>query len=239
MDEVLTCYPGLSKKVVEQEDEDGVGDTSAADVTEPSDAGKFAGKVIKSLAFRGYLDDKQGCAKWGPSHQSSVLVEREEYIRLWELIRKNPYRFISIRGSKGIGKSVFIFWLVYRIMKEASEEKKGPHPTFLLIRSSGSGKVYHFLSVEDGVAVTRSVAPGSVCADYVLSDVEYDPAALWNLNVMSYGSRTSLKPFINEVEGVGQVIVLLQMYFVPFFYWLFPQITDFSRLLPGNIFRPG
>ncbi len=222
MVEVYDTFPGLS---LDREPTD-------VDTEEP------LGKEVKKLAFEGYLDDMEGCAKWGPSYGSSVLVEREEYIRLWDLLCAKSYRYILIRGSKGIGKSVFIYWLIYRIMKEADKDGKGPYPTFLLIRSGGLGKVYHFLCVEDGVAVTKRVGPDAERADYVLSDVEYDAAVMcskWNLNVISYGSQANLKAFINELEGVGQVSVLIYT-FLSCTMW--PLVLLICPLLP-LFFRPG
>lgn len=103
-----------------------------------------------------------------------------------------------LRGTKGIGKSVFTYWLIYKIVEEARAKNSAVLPTFLLISAGGNNtKLYELLSLIDGTPVVQRVLCDTY-ADYVLSDIEYDPAAItghWNLNVVSFGAKKKPKVF--------------------------------------------
>jgi hypothetical protein len=79
--------------------------------------GAESGKTIKTIEFLG--DDTNDYAKWGPSFSFSTLVERDEYVRCWNIIRRGGLKFVLLRGTKGIGKSVFIYWLIYKLVQAA------------------------------------------------------------------------------------------------------------------------
>jgi hypothetical protein len=175
------------------------------------DAG--AARSVKIISFNGHDDDSHACATWGPSHTFPILVEREEYQRCWDLIRSGKkLQYILLRGTKGIGKSVFIYWLIYKLVqatKLSASETTVKLPTFLLITSGAEGGIlYQHLSVIDGIPVVRRVS-SDVSADYVLSDVEFDVGARtgnWNLNVVSYGASREPKTFMEKVWDAYQVL---------------------------------
>jgi hypothetical protein len=77
-----------------------------------------AARSVKIILLRGD-DDAHASATWGPSHTFSILVERDEYQRCWDLIRSRELKYILLRGTKGIGKSVFIYWLIYKLVQDA------------------------------------------------------------------------------------------------------------------------
>jgi hypothetical protein len=148
----------------------------------------------KVLAFENHLDMTRGCATWGPSFKNRTVVEREEYVRCWNSICSQPRRYVLLRGTKGIGTSVFIYWLIHKIVEKARAESRSV-PTFLLIDVDGR---HDFLTVEDGTPVTRRVNPWTVAADYVLSDFESDTGAVcahWTLKVVSYGAAAEPRRF--------------------------------------------
>lgn len=64
----------------------------------------------------------------------------------------------------------------------------------------------------DGLPVAQRVSPHTY-ADYVLSDNEYDPAALagkWNLNVVSFGEEKAHDVFnttVEDAKGVSNSIM--------------------------------
>lgn len=168
---------------------------------------------VKTVSFKGHSDSSSVCARWGPSYSFSVLVERAEYVRCWERMRSKPWQFIILRGTKGIGKSVFIFWLIYKLVEEAragsgSKGEMPTMPTFMLISSGSKGKtVYHLLSVVNGTPLVQRVRP-EASADYVLSDVEYDPSVVttnWNLDVVSFGAESEPDVFTGKVEDAKKV----------------------------------
>lgn len=161
-------------------------------------------RCVKTLTFEGYADTTHECAKWGPSFSFPVLVEREEYVRCWEIICSKPYKFITLRGTEGIGKSVFIYWLIYKIVKVARDRNSGIMPTFLLINAGGQRKVYEFFSIVNGSAVVQRLS-SRVSSDYVLSDIEHDIHAVagsWNLHV---GFEREPKMFTSKVEDAEEV----------------------------------
>lgn len=182
------------------------------------------GGGVKSLIFDQSDEEDPKGVTWGPSFTFAVLVERAEYLRCWNLIRTEPRSFILLRGTKGIGKSVFIYWLIYKITKEAIMNNESL-PTFLLISSGGKGRaVYELLCVDvNGLPAVQLVGPG-VGADYVLSDVEFDPSVPtkhWNLNVVSYGAREEPKVFIGRVEDAREVFSHTRIFY---FYRLCQQL---------------
>lgn len=164
--------------------------------------------TVKTLAFDGYLDASHECAKWGPSFSFSVLVEREEYNRCWKMICSHNWQFILLRGTKGIGKSVFIFWLIYKIVAEARAQDNDI-PTFMLISSGRAGScVYDYLCEENGIPAVKRITSELPKADYVLSDVEFDASAVtskWNLNVVSYGAVREPDGFLSKVGDAKTV----------------------------------
>ena len=162
-------------------------------------------------------------ATWGPLGLfPNTIVERAEYKRVWNSILSSargphPPRFL-VRGTQGIGKSVFIYWLIYKLITftreaytktEASpgapvlESTTSPtlptigtnlpqQPTFLLLMGINSGeKVYYLLHYHsDGRPVVTS-SRVLLRADYVLSDVNFDLRAaprMFDMHVCSYGS---------------------------------------------------
>lgn len=111
-----------------------------------------------------------------------------------------------MRGSKGIGKSVFIYWLIHKIVEQ--QAGSGAVPSFLLISGTGESTLFDFLTMVDNTPVVRRVGCGEVAADYVLSDVAYDTGAVtthWNLNVVSYGAVAEPKYFQGKVDDAQQV----------------------------------
>jgi hypothetical protein len=159
------------------------------------------------LAFENNLDESHACACWGPSFTQRSLVERDEYFRCWELICLKPWKYILLRGTKGIGKSVFLYWLINKIVEQAVDANSRV-PSFLLIVDEGGQAQYNFLTVENGTPVVRLVGSRAVSADYVLSDIVHDSGAVttnWNLNVISYGSFAEPKQFMEKVDDAKQV----------------------------------
>jgi hypothetical protein len=129
---------------------------------------------IKTLTFQGHLDDTRESAKWGPSFAFSQLVERAEYVRCWEDIRKMPdLKFVLLRGTKGIGKSVFIYWLIYKLVNEALGRGSTIPSILLITHGDAHGKKYELLTVVNNKPVVRMV-DGLIRADYTLSNNEYD-----------------------------------------------------------------
>jgi hypothetical protein len=172
---------------------------------------------IRTLTFQGHLDDTHQCAKWGPSFAFSQLVQRAEYVRCWEDIRKMPdLKFILLRGTKGIGKSVFIYWLIYKLVNEALGTGSAIPSILLITNGNIHGRRYELLTVVNSKPVVRT-ADGNIRADYTLSDMEYDPqvnTAYWNLSVVSYGAKIEPKVFQGALEDAGAAVSVCAMEFV-------------------------
>ena len=161
---------------------------------------------LKTLTFKGYESLKSECARWGPSYSFAVLVERAEYVRCLHRLLSHDWQFVLLRGTKGIGKSVFLFWLIYKLVQIEKTSGKAV-PSFLLISGVKDKTAYHLLSVSDGTPLVQRVGP-NVSVDYVLSDVEYDPSVItakWNLNVVSLGAEREPDVFKGKVLDAKQV----------------------------------
>jgi hypothetical protein len=167
---------------------------------------------VKTIVFEGSTESTHGCAKWGPSYAFSVLVERAEYVRCWERIQSKAWQSIHLLGSKGIGKSVFLYWLIYKLVNEAKAKNSPCLPSFLLISAScENSQVYKLLSHVDGSPSVRRVAPGTY-ADYVLSDAEHDAAAVpghWTLSVVGLHTAREQDLLTRNVENAERVSCLI------------------------------
>eukprot|EP00598_Pedospumella_elongata_P010675 CAMPEP_0185015984 /NCGR_PEP_ID=MMETSP1098-20130426/100118_1 /TAXON_ID=89044 /ORGANISM="Spumella elongata, Strain CCAP 955/1" /LENGTH=645 /DNA_ID=CAMNT_0027545133 /DNA_START=39 /DNA_END=1976 /DNA_ORIENTATION=- len=110
--------------------------------TDTAGLGVGDGESVKIVSFSGHEDDTHDCAKWGPSHKFAVLVERDEYVRCWNIIRSKKLEYILLRGTKGIGKSVFIYWLIYKLVQAARDsvrkKKEGDSSTSHDVAASAS-----------------------------------------------------------------------------------------------------
>lgn len=137
-------------------------------------------------------------AKWGPSSFfPSAILEREEYRNVWQSILsrpagQSPPRFM-VRGTKGIGKSVFVYWLIYTIVthankapassttespldpapiKDSIEARLPQFPTFLLLLGkSDADKRYYLLHRDDCGRPVVTASLTSLPAHFLLSDV--------------------------------------------------------------------
>lgn len=160
----------------------------------------------------------EGRARWGATEASPVsIVVRREYQRVCGLLDTcADLKVAIVRGTKGIGKSVFAYWLIYQLVQRVvgqfssdTGETSPPTgnrgsratsplllPTFGLLLGAGGTRKYFFLGFWDGrPAVSQCDAPPS--CDYFLSDVFDTSAAprFYKLHICSDVANDCIKYF--------------------------------------------
>ena len=106
-------------------------------------------------------------AAWGWNSDTKVLYERDCYIHTLNAIvqhrNKGPH---IVEGTPGIGKSMFIFYFIYKLVLQA-RELNDKIPTFLIVGRTGN---QYFLGVDnDGSAVVHRPI-SSITPDYIITD---------------------------------------------------------------------
>jgi hypothetical protein len=139
---------------------------------------------------------------WGAHYSSTKkLLEREEYFRVFDAMKLNPHlKLAYLSGTKGIGKTIFLFWLIYKLV--STRETDLPIPSFLLMAGKGGNKCMLRCNNSNPEVIVWNGEP----IDYMLSDVSYDLCIVpryWSLLVSSYGA-TEPKPYTDAVLNYGR-----------------------------------
>lgn len=135
---------------------------------------KFWSAVVQpseiTVQTRNKLKFNDNSIQWGWERGSvGTLYIRECYRQAVNTIK--DYKTIVVLGTPGIGKSIFIFYLVYVLVRRAIR-KKVEIPTFEL---SDRDKTRYFLTVVEGKGVVMS--DGDI-PDYVITDTVARPNAV-------------------------------------------------------------
>lgn len=137
---------------------------------------------------------------WGlPESMTDALLVRNEYKRIRDRIKSNSFfKFILVRGTKGIGKSLFIYYLIYDLVVEALSQGT-LIPSFLLVYDD---KRRYILTLKNGSPLVT--LDDGTKTDYLISDAEFDlkrPVNRWNLHV-EY-SKERITPFMDAIGNAG------------------------------------
>jgi hypothetical protein len=176
---------------------------------------------------------------WGANYSSTKkLLEREEYICAYNEIKANPQiQLAYVSGTPGIGKTLFLFWLIYKLV--STRDTASPVPSILLIAGQGGNKYVLRCTNSNPEVILWNGEP----IDYVLSDESYDlniKPRYWSLLVSSFGTPEP-KPYMDAVlnhgrNGLTTVMGALSrnevMALAPN-----PQVGDFSFLIFGGSAR--
>lgn len=127
---------------------------------------KFWSAVVKPgtvLRTGNKLKFKNHAAKWGWDGEIDTLYVRQCYEEAVETI--NVKNRIVVQGTPGIGKSIFIFYLLYALVRQA-REKGLPIPTFEI---ADQNEKRYFLTVVggNGVVTTEGDTPDIIITDAV------------------------------------------------------------------------
>lgn len=138
---------------------------------------------------------------WGANYSNTEkLLVREEYKRIYNLLKeRSKLKMVHLSGTKGIGKSMFLFWLIYQLV--SSRPIGSSIPSILLI--VGRNKTEYLLHNRNGNPEVRYWDRQQV--DYVLSDVSYNLTAKhtrWSLLVSSYGA-TNPREYVKALQNSG------------------------------------
>lgn len=108
---------------------------------------------------------RDGVTKWGWNRDVDDLFIRESYLKALQTIQPKNIDMVMIEGIPGIGKSLFIFYYIYRVVQDAM--KRGERiPTFLIADSDGNG---YFLRVDsNGKGIVHK--PTTETPDYLITD---------------------------------------------------------------------
>jgi hypothetical protein len=140
---------------------------------------------------------------WGAQYSyTENLLVREEYHRIYGKIEeKSSYlKLAYLCGTKGIGKTMFLFWLIYKLV--SSRAIGTPIPSILLI--VGKRDTHYLLHCNNSNPEVISWSGQQV--DFVLSDVSYNlnvTPVYWSLLVSSYGA-TEPREYIDAVLNQGR-----------------------------------
>ncbi len=175
-------------------------------------------------------------AAWGAhySYADKVFV-RAEYDRTYNELMKNTKGKISLCGTKGIGKTIFMYWLIFKLV--ALRPTGSPIPSFLLI--IGDPPTYYVLQFCNGNA--EIVDWNRQKIDYLLSDVNFNlniTPSRWSLLVSSYGS-TKTRNFLDSVGNCSGLQIVMGAVKKQEIMKLAPseQIGEFSYLIFGGSIR--
>lgn len=151
------------------------------------------------------VQDKE-LSYFGTSYSnSSYLLLRDEYIRIWNKLHEpTNIKSIVVEGTKGIGKTLFMSWLVYHIV----EEEKKLH---------GSSSMIH-----DGSSSSNTAASSVSCVK------EYHrPVILlgWNTDPRSYFVLFHNQSDIPTVKAYSSVNDVLNNGFTSIDYYLSDEKT--------------
>lgn len=107
-------------------------------------------------------------AYWGTSYSNAQqLYVRPEYDRLWNLIfAKNvPHSSFVVRGTKGTGKTLFMSYIIYRIVKETEASAMGSASESTTSNSASSNPVSYVFPSKSPVIlmVWKTSGDGSCC----------------------------------------------------------------------------
>ena len=140
---------------------------------------------------------------WGVAYSNTEkLLVREEYKRLYNEIKDRPnLKMAHLTGTSGIGKTIFLFWLIYKLV--SSRAKGSPIPSILLV--VGGSKTQYLLRYNDDKPEVMYWS-GQQRVDYVLSDVSYNVNVQpihWNLQISAYGAITKPTEYIDALHLLG------------------------------------
>lgn len=143
---------------------------------------------------------------WGLlSLECDAIVERPEYVSLAETLLNSKNKLASLEGTKGVGKSVFLAWLMYFIVSRPSAEPA--NPTFVLLDREGAHYYFGYDQYNEP-KVEMHLGPDGPTPDYIISDKMYDLDMLPNslqLFVASYGNKsTQVEAFRKRAEEMGK-----------------------------------
>ena len=179
---------------------------------------------------------------WGVQYSyTQKLLVREEYQRVFNNImnRMPLLKSASLSGTKGIGKTIFLFWLIYKLV--SSRASGSPIPSFLLV--VGKSKTQYLLHYRNGKAEVTSWTGGPQRVDYVLSDVSYNldvTPVHWSLLVSSYGAtepREYIDALGNLREGGLQMVMGTANYQEIMKLAPNERVGEFSYLIFGGSIR--
>jgi hypothetical protein len=111
--------------------------------------------------------------KWRLStSETDELLRRNEYLRIINRLKANAkYKYVFIRGPNGIGKSLFIYYLICSLVIEAKEQSQAI-PSFVLYHADGA-RYYLYVDKNNVPNVVPSKGRDSI-PDYFISDMMYD-----------------------------------------------------------------
>jgi predicted DNA-binding WGR domain protein len=109
-------------------------------------------------------------AKWGPVRKSEIFIRPcydQTIDLLYEMVNNAPeLAFGFVEGSSGIGKTVWIFYFIYRVVRANIEAQ--PKPTFVYQDPFGAN--FYFYYDNTGVPVVCKGSPQDRDPDYFISD---------------------------------------------------------------------
>ena len=132
---------------------------------------------------------------WGDD--VAELYERPCYIEIYLKILN--MKAVLLKGTPGIGKSLFIFWFIYKLVLQA-KENDGAIPTFIYRNRKGEE---YFLSSSKDCVTTVSRSKFGMVADFHISDTNADSTAHANKLCMHVCSvhNVHFKEYLNNVVG--------------------------------------
>jgi hypothetical protein len=140
---------------------------------------------------------------WGAQYSSAEkLLVREEYKRIYGKIEEKFFhlKLAHLCGTKGIGKTMFLFWLIYKLV--SSRARGSPIPSILLI--VGKRSIHYLLHYNNSNPEVIYWSGQQV--HFVLSDESYNlnvTPVYWSLLVSSYGA-TKPRDYIDAVSNQGR-----------------------------------
>jgi len=149
---------------------------------------------------RGKICFSDNTVKWGDSRDSKLFV-RSCFDDAFKFITERELAIVNINGTPGIGKSLFGFWFMYKIVMDAKSNNK-PIPSFVF--SSRWDKEY-LLHVKSGNPIV-SIYSLQETPSYVISDTIPKPqiaAKILNMHISSVNDEKRLT-FHNEIISAGR-----------------------------------
>lgn len=154
--------------------------------------------------------------RWGRvDSNTEALLVREEYVRIRDRLKSNPtLKFALLSGTKGIGKTLFIYYLIYDLVLEALKNQTSI-PSFLLVYDN---ERRYILRMSDHGIPEVICDQGNFKADYLISDNICDtmtPVHKWNLHIHSLGSDEKITRFEDAVGNAGKNGAIFTMGVLP------------------------
>jgi hypothetical protein len=166
--------------------------------------------------------------RWGTIDENEILLRHCYYqaIQFFDGLAAGRVGFGLVEGSSGIGKTVWIYFLIYRKTRGSLHLPANGRPTFCVQNANGS--IVHLHYDVNGTPVVTKGLPVGMDPDYFISDTIplCEPSAkILHLHVASVGnSDTNFQKFLEDQKNTR--------------YYMFPPFSREEHLACKGVRNP-